>query len=55
MKINSVTNVLNAPTTTITTTVGLTPYTLGDTITIGTLINITVSISSVIRLNILTV
>jgi hypothetical protein len=55
MKINSVTNVLNAPTTTITTTVGLTPYTLGDTITIGTLINITVSTSSVIRLNILTV
>lgn len=55
MKINSVTNVLNAPTTTITTTVGLTPYTLGNTITIGTLINITVSTSSVIRLNILTV
>jgi hypothetical protein len=55
MKINSVTNVLNSPTTTITTTVGLTPYTLGNTITIGTLINITVSTSSVIRLNILTV
>lgn len=55
MKITSVTNVLNSPTTTITTTVVLTPYILGNSITLGTLVNVTVSTSSVIRLNILKV
>jgi hypothetical protein len=51
MQINSVTDVSGTPTTTITTGVGLTPYTLGDAIPIGTLINVTVSTSSTIRLN----
>jgi hypothetical protein len=51
MKINSVTNVSNSPTTTITTGVGLTPYVLGTAINLGTIINITVSTASTIRLN----
>jgi hypothetical protein len=50
MKITSVTDVLNTPTTTILDD-GL-AYTLGDTIAMGSLIKVTVSIASVINLNV---
>lgn len=50
LKINSVTNILNSPTTTI--LVGGSAYTLGNTITTGQKITITVSIAAVVRLNI---
>lgn len=51
LKINSVSNIVNAPTTTI--LVGGSPYVLGDTISTGSLIRISVSTYSVINLNIL--
>lgn len=51
LKINSVSNVVNAPTTTI--LVGGSPYVLGNTITVGSLIRVTVSTYSVVNLNIL--
>ena len=51
LKINSVSNIVNAPTTTI--LVGGNPYVLGNTITTGSLIRITVSTHSVVNLNIL--
>lgn len=50
MKINSVTNVKNAPTTTITKNGSA--YTLGSSIAMGDTLVITVSTASVIRLNI---
>jgi hypothetical protein len=50
LTIDSVTNVLNSPTTTITVE-GL-PYTLGNPITLGESIEVTVSTGSVINLNI---
>ena len=48
-KINSVTNLLNSPTTTI--LVAGASYTLGTNITAGSKITVTVSTASVIRLN----
>ena len=48
IKINSVTAIVNNPTTII--TVNSNPYSLGDTITTGSLINVTVDINSVINL-----
>jgi len=50
MKINSVTNILNSPTTTI--LVGGSAYTLGNTITTGQKITVTVSVAAVVTLNI---
>ena len=50
LKINSVTNILNSPTTTI--LVGGSAYTLGNTITTGSKITITVSVAAVVTLNI---
>jgi len=50
MSINSITNVLNAPTITI--TVGGQSYTLGNDIASGSQIEITASTASVIKLNI---
>lgn len=49
MKLLSITNVFNSPTTTI--TVNAAPYTIGTPISMGDLINVTVSTASVIRLN----
>lgn len=49
MTIDSVTNVKNAPTTTI--LVNGSAYTLGTAITLGSLITATVSTASVIRFN----
>lgn len=49
MTIDTVTNILNAPTTTI--TVAGSAYTLGTAITQGAVIAVTVSTASVIRLN----
>lgn len=51
LKINSISNVVNTPTTTI--LVGGSPYVLGNTITTGSLIRISVSTYSVVNLNIL--
>jgi len=48
IKINSVTAIVNNPTTII--TVNSNPISLGDTITTGSLINVTVDINSVINL-----
>jgi hypothetical protein len=48
IKINSVTAIVNSPTTTI--TVDSNPYSLGDIINLGSLITITVDINSVINL-----
>ena len=50
LKINSVTNILNSPTTTI--LVGGSAYTLGNTITTGSKITVTVSVAAVVTLNI---
>lgn len=49
IKIDSVTNITGSPTTTI--TVNAAPYVLGNTITAGDTINVSVSIVSFIRLN----
>lgn len=49
LKFTSITNILNAPTTTI--LINSNAYTLGDTINIGDEINVTVDTSSVVRLN----
>ncbi len=49
MQIDSVTNVLNAPTTTITKNAA--PYTLGTSIALGNTMVVTVSTASVVRLN----
>lgn len=49
MKITSITDVLNAPTTTITNNAS--PYTLGASIALGNTIVVTVNSSSVVRLN----
>jgi hypothetical protein len=53
MSITSVTNVNASPTTTITKNASA--YTLGSSIALGDTLVITVSVSSVVRLNILTV
>ena len=50
LSIDSVTNVTGSPTTNITSSGS--PYTLGNAITIGTAIDVTASVSSVINLNI---
>ena len=50
LSIDSVTNVTGSPTTNITSSGS--PYTLGNAITVGTAINVTASVSSVINLNI---
>lgn len=50
IKINSVTAIVNSPTTTI--TVNSNPYSLGDIINLGSLITITVDINSVINLTV---
>ena len=50
LSIDSVTNITGSPTTSITSSGS--PYTLGNAITIGTAIDVTSSISSVINLNI---
>ena len=50
LAINSVTNVTGSPTTNITSSGS--PYTLGNAITVGTAIDVTASVSSVINLNI---
>ncbi len=50
LSIDSVTNVLGSPTTSITSSGS--PYTLGNAITVGTPIDVTASVSSVINLNI---
>lgn len=50
MQIDSITDVLNTPTTTI--VVNGSAYTLGDSISMGDLLEITVSTASVIKLNI---
>ena len=50
LAINSVTNIVGSPTTTITSSGS--PYTLGNAITVGTAIDVTASVSSVINLNI---
>ena len=50
LSIDSVTNVTGSPTTSITSSGS--PYTLGNAITVGTAIDVTASVSSVINLNI---
>tara|TARA_R110000823_G_C15892479_1_gene496139 strand:+ start:425 stop:1036 length:612 start_codon:yes stop_codon:yes gene_type:complete len=50
LSIDSVTNVTGSPTTNITSSGS--PYTLGNAITVGTAIDVTASVSSVINLNI---
>jgi hypothetical protein len=50
LSIDSVTNITGSPTTSITSSGS--PYTLGNAITVGTAIDVTSSISSVINLNI---
>ena len=51
LTINSITNIYNSPTSSISSSGS--PYTLGNTITTGNTIDITVSTGSVINLNII--